>query len=232
MRFITVFITSLLFITGLSTSILAESKNDIDPLVELQAASDYFHNLGIGELDSDIKIVFDPSGQYDRDDIEKWNIPKSVYPWIGHYYYRDGGIFSFKVFGEVIARNDAKTGGMESTIVVPVLPLPGGIMTSETVLERYSVRYKGEATEDGNKCNIVRMEAVDPQNEFFSSIEYYIDNKYKVIRKVDFVYDLGIWAGSGEGKFYYKKKKGEMMPSVGHGTVYFRKPYSKLLTIW
>ncbi len=235
MRVITIIASIIIFTFGFcALSIADENKEtkEIDALGELQAAADYFHNIGIGELNTDIKIIFDPSGSYKKKDIEKWNIPKSVYPWIGHYYYKDGGIFQFKVFGEVIARNDAETAGMQSTIVVPLIPLPGGIMCGESVLERYSVSYKGELVQDGHPCNIIKLEAINRDDEFFSFIEYYIDKEDKIIRKVECAFELGYWAGSAEGEFFYKKKRGKLMPNVGHGTVYFRKPYSRLWIIW
>lgn len=238
MRVITIIASIIIFTFGFGLSSIAGENDEIketpeiNPLEELQAASDYFHNLGIGELDTDIKIIFDPSGEFKKEDIEKWNIPKSKYILLSHYYYKEGGIFQCKVFGEVIARNDAETAGMQSTIVVPLIPMPGGIMCGDAVLERYSVSYKGEFIQDGYPCNIIKLEAINSDDEFFSFIEYYIDKKNKVIRKVECAFELGYWAGSAEGEFFYKKKRGKLMPNIGHGTVYFRKPYSRLWIIW
>lgn len=231
-------ITSIIVLTfGICTFSFADESKDIEstetnPHIELQAAADYFHDIGIGELNTNIKIIFDPSGAYKKEDIEIWNIPKSVYPWLGHYYYKEGGIFQLKIFGEVIAENGANTNSMGSTLVVPLVPVPGGIMCGDDIFEKYNIIYKGEFEVDGHECHIVKLEAKNRDDEFFNFIEYYIDKKLKVIRKVECAFELGCWAGSAEGEFFFKKKRGKLMPNVGHGTVYFRSPTTKLWNIW
>lgn len=211
----------------------AYAEDEVDPTVELKAASDFFKGIDIGELACDIKVLFDGSDQYSKDDIDKWNIAYGTYVFLGKYYYHDGGIFNLSVFGETVAESDAKTiDSSNANIVVPMVPLPGGIMCNDDIFKRYTVGFQGEVEVDGNMCNRIRLQPKDGDKEFFNYIEYSIDKKYKVIRKVDCAFGLGMWAGSGYGEFYYKKKRGKLLPSVGYGIIYFREPYQKRMTLW
>jgi hypothetical protein len=221
----------LCFLLTISTFSQAES-NKVDPLTELKAASEYFHNLGIGELECDIKVLFDPSNRWKRADIEKWNVPPNVYTFIGNYYYKEGGIFRLRVFGEIIAENDSKTATQESTIVVPLVPLPGGIMCDDFILQRYVAKYQGESECEDYPCYIIRLEPIKPDEEYFSHVDYYIDKKDKVVRKVKAKFDYGMWQGHGEGEFFYKKKRGKLLPNVGHGSMTFRSPFDRTLVMW
>jgi len=229
-RFILLLCLVLLTFTPLSLT-LAEDKK-VDPDAELKAASDYFQNLGINKFDCDIKIIFDPAERYKKKDIENWNVAKDTYIFLGHYHYKSGGIFSFEIFGETIAKNDAKIEDMQSTIVVPLLPFPGSIMSGESIKKRYTSTYKGESEFDSHKCHRIRLDAIDYKTEFFKHMEYYIDTESKVIRQVDCAFELGVWAGSGHGEFFYSKKKGKLLPSVGYGDIYLRNPYSKRMPLW
>ena len=227
-----VFLLTIFILIFLPANISASEGNDINPDTELKAASDYFHNLGIGKFNCDIKVIFDPSGKYKLKDIEKWEIAKGTYVFIGHYNYAEGGIFSLDVFGETIARNDAEIVDMQSTIVVPLLPMPGSIMTGESLKKRYTASYKGISEFDGHECYKIRLDANSEKDEFFKYIEYYIDKDEKVIRQVDCSFDFGMWIGSGHGEFYYTRKKGFLLPNVGFGDIYLRSPYMKRMRLW
>lgn len=217
---------------SISSASIAEENKQVDPVKELKAASDYFYNHNIGEFNSDIRILFDPSNQFDKRDIERWNIPRNIYSFVGSYWYKDGGSFELRVFGETVAKNDVETDGMESTIVVPLVPLPGGIMCNEFILDKYRLDFRGVEEVDGYKCNIIRLDAIDMDNEFFDFVEYYIDKNHKVIRKVRAKFDYGIWRGSGNGEFYYTKRDGILLPSVGKGWIMVRGPYQASHNLW
>ena len=230
MKMILIFGFVILLIAAPASRIAAESA--VDPDTELKAASDYFTNLGITRFDCDVKIIFDPAEKYKLKDIEKWEIEKGTYVFIGHYHYEAGGKFNFKVFGEPIAQNDAEIGDMQSTIVVPLLPMPGSIMASETLKKRYTSSFKGEVDIEGNKCYRIRLDAIDLNKEFFRYMEYYIDAQSKVIRQADCNFDFGIWVGSGHGEFFYTMKKGKLLPNAGYGEIYLRSPYMKRMPLW
>ena len=123
--FISILITMLF---GFSSASISQEKTEVDPIAELEAVSNYFHNIDIGQYDCDIKTIFDLSRQYDKEDIEKWELAKGTYVFLGNYHYEEGGKFFLDVFGERVAQNDASTDVVSQSIVVPMLPLPGGIM--------------------------------------------------------------------------------------------------------
>jgi len=222
----------LVLICIMPCSVSRSEEGNVDPDAEIKAASDYFKNIGIEKFNCDIKVIFDPSGQYKMKDIEKWEIAKGTYVFIGHYNYADEGIFSLEVFGETIARNDATTQDMQSNIIVPLIPMPGSIMTGESIKKRYTASYRGDAEFDGYECYRIRLDAISDENEFFKYMEYYIDKKDKVIRQVDCSFDFGMWIGSGHGEFFYTKRRGVLMPNVGFGDIYLRSPYSRKIQMW
>ncbi|HYE76766.1 MAG TPA: hypothetical protein VEI97_02160 [bacterium] len=212
-----------------------------DPLELLRAADDLFSRQGIGALSARVVGYRDPADEITLRQLRSGEVEdQGLVPLMGRYEYWAPNHYNFFLLGFLMASSEVQT-GRAGTMTSPLLPLPGGILTTATVLDRFNVRVSGiqpygeeggggpgEGTED---CYVLRLQPKNYKGEFFKSLTYYISvAEPHLVRGVRATFsDGGQWTGTGYGSFYYKDYDGRRLPFIGEGVISFRNPSRQMI---
>ncbi|MCG3151141.1 MAG: hypothetical protein GEEBNDBF_00412 [bacterium] len=203
----------------------------------LQAADRLFTDQKIGRLSARVTVFRDPANLISIKALreDRVNAPGLI-PLQGRYEYWSPNRFNFYLLGLLLASSEAERGAVQG-LTSPLLPLPGGALSSDFVHERFRLRVSGTEEYDlGNKesveCYVLRLNPVSYDQEFFKSLTYYISvEQPHIIRGVRANFsDGGGWTGTGWGTFHYlKDRRGRLLPFIGEGQINFQNPQRKVV---
>ena len=209
----------------------SEDSEFPDPLELLAAADDLFTGQGVDALSSPMVAYRDPHDEITLDELRSGDIlMKSKIPLQGRYEYWAPNHYNFFMLGYLLATSERGT-GLVGAITSPLLPMPGGIISSDRVIGQYRARTTGTTMigEDDweEECYVVRLHPHDSDSVFYKSVTYYISmEEPHRMRGVRATFDdERRFIGTGWGTFYYKDyKDGIILPFVGEGEIHLKEP--------
>jgi hypothetical protein len=226
----------LLMIFGLliSDSVVAQDEEAIDEpdaeaeieltdeeVAELLTRVDRFYiDQDMASLNVDINVYRDPSGRINDRNISEGDPARiaGLGAIVSHFRYEYPEYYSLKIMGQTLAGSEVPE---DQTFFSMMLPLPGAPIYTEEIQERFRIRFDKVDEVEGVPAYKIRFYAIDPDNEFFNSISYYIEIEKEVILRIDSSFDNGWYTGIAEGNFFYDEWQGKYLPVYGHGSVLF-----------
>jgi len=189
----------------------------------------FFIDQDMAQVNVDVDVYRDPSGRLNERNIREGDPSRiaGLSTIVSHYAYEHPGFYELKIMGEALAGSDLPP---NSTFFSQLIPLPGAPIYTETIRERFLIRFDGTEEVNGVQAYRIRYSAIDRDTEFFNWIVYFIDIEREVILRVESTFDNTWYVGSGEGNFYYEEIDGKYLPLYGNGDVFFQP--NRHFTIW
>lgn len=192
-----------------------------EEVVELLTRVDrFFIDQDMANLTVDVDIYRDPSRRLNEDNIRSGNPSRiaGLSTIVSHFTYRAPQFYELKIMGHVLAGSEVPE---DQTFFSQLLPMPGAPIFTEDLQERFFIRYDGTDEVEDRPVYRIRYSALEPEDEFFDYLVYFIDREREVILRVESAFDNVFYQGTGRGNYYYDEWLGKYLPIYGHGTVIF-----------
>jgi len=180
----------------------------------------FFLDQDMANLTVDVDIYRDPSRRLNEDNIRSGNPSRiaGLSTIVSHFTYRAPEFYELKIMGHVLAGSELPE---DQTFFSQLLPMPGAPIFTEDLQERFFIRYDGTDEVEDRPTYRIRYSALEPEDEFFDYLVYFIDQEREVILRVESAFDNVFYQGTGRGNYYYDEWLGKYLPIYGHGTVIF-----------
>jgi hypothetical protein len=211
------------------TSVDAPTMTDEQLEVLMTSVDRFFIDQDIADLTVDLDVYRDPANRLNSDNIKESN-PGTIAGLctiVSHYMYTFPEFYKLTVLGETLAGSDLPA---DQTFYSQILPLPGAPIYTESIRERFTVKYIGDDEVENIPVYKVKYTAKDRDKEFFNSITYYIGKDIPRILRMESSFDNTYYKGNADGNFYYDKWLGKYLPIYGHGSMFFQP--NKRYNVW